>query len=64
MDFNDMRAYFSVIMFALLIGIYIWAWSKKRKQDFNEASNLPFNEPEQPLPVTKNNTIGNSGEKI
>ena len=49
MDWNDVRAVFSVIMFALLIGIYVWAWSKNRKEGFNEAANLPFDEPEQPL---------------
>jgi len=53
MDINDLRAYFSVVMFALLIGIYLWAWSKNRKQDFNEAANLPFSEPEQPAPLIK-----------
>lgn len=69
MDWNDVRAAFSVIMFALLIGIYVWAWSKNRKADFNEAANLPFAEPEQPAPCTDaglnlNGTGNISGEKI
>ncbi len=65
MNFDDIRAVFSVIMFALLISIYIWAWSKNRKQDFNEAANLPFNEPEQPVPDTSLKTSKNtSGEKV
>ena len=64
MDFNDIRAYFSVVMFALLIGIYIWAWSKNRKQDFNEAANLPFTEPEQPASIKNKNVSGHiNGEK-
>jgi len=66
MDLNDLRAFFSVVMFALLIGIYFWAWSKNRKQDFNEAANLPFDEPEQPKPLNKESTaynkIHNSGD--
>ncbi len=63
MDINDIRAYFSVVMFALLIGIYLWAWSKKRKQDFNEAANLPFDEPEQPAPLKPKNSHDNDGVK-
>ena len=51
MDINDLRSAFSVIMFVMLAGIYIWAWSKKRKTDFEQAANLPFSEPEQPTPL-------------
>jgi len=29
-------------MFVTFIGICIWAWSGKRKADFDEAANLPF----------------------
>ena len=64
MDINDIRAYFSVVMFALLIGIYIWAWSKNRKQDFIDAANLPFDEPEQPTPLKQQNTHSNDGVKV
>lgn len=63
MDWNDVRAAFSVVMFALLVGIYIWAWSKNRKTDFNEAANLPFAEPEHPAPVV-NSTGKMNGEKL
>lgn len=67
MDWNDVRAVFSVIMFALLIGIYVWAWSKNRKDDFNTAANLPFDEPEQPLATAATTAVPenkNSGEKL
>jgi len=63
MDINDLRAAFSVIMFIVIIGIYVWAWSKKRARDFNEAANLPFTEPEQPAAVNAN-ANDNSGEKL
>jgi len=71
MDLTDLRAAFSVIMFVLLAGIYIWAWSKNRKHDFNEAANLPFNEPEypakthlvEPSSTTNKNNNGHSGDK-
>jgi len=28
----------------LFVGIVIWAWSGKRKQEFDEAANIPFHE--------------------
>ncbi len=48
MDIHDIRAMFSVIMFAMFIGIVAWAWSNKRRGAFSEAANLPLNEPEHP----------------
>ena len=35
------------MMFIAFIGIFLWAYSSKRKADFDEAANLPFaDEPE------------------
>ncbi|RMG27875.1 MAG: CcoQ/FixQ family Cbb3-type cytochrome c oxidase assembly chaperone [Gammaproteobacteria bacterium] len=42
MDINDIRALFTVLVFVAFIGVWIWAWSDKRKQAFEEAANLPF----------------------
>lgn len=36
----------TVLVTVLFIGVVIWAWSKKRKKDFDEASRLPFDEDE------------------
>ena len=52
MDINDLRSIFTLILLVTFIAIVIWAWSKKRKHDFNEAANLPLNEPEAP-PASK-----------
>jgi len=41
-DINDIRAFFTVLVFACFIGVWIWAWSDKRKQAFDEAARLPF----------------------
>lgn len=41
-DINDIRALFTVLVFVAFIGVWIWAWSDKRKQAFEEAANLPF----------------------
>ena len=43
-DINLIRSIFTVLVFATFIGVCIWAWSSKRKRDFDDASNIPFNE--------------------
>jgi len=53
MDLNDIRSWHTVILFAVFIGIVIWAWSGKSKRRFNEAAQLPFNEVEHPLEENK-----------
>ena len=40
MDINDIRAWSTVVLFVAFIGIVIWAWSSKRKRDFDEAARL------------------------
>ena len=44
----------------VFIGIVIWAWSGKRKQRFDDAANIPFNEDRQPQTDsdTKENSHG------
>ena len=48
MDIVTVRSIFTVLVFATFIGVWIWAWSGKRKQAFDEAANLPFVEDGQP----------------
>ena len=46
MDFiqwvSDARSVVTLICMSTFIGIVIWAYSASRKQDFDEAANLPF----------------------
>ena len=42
MDINALREIVTVLSFLLFIGIVVWAWSKRRKEDFKQAANLPF----------------------
>lgn len=49
MDINDLRALFTVVLFVVFIGIWIWAWSGKRRPAFEEAARLPL-EDETPEP--------------
>lgn len=49
MDINDFRSWYTVVLFAVFIGIVWWAYSGKSKRRFEDASQLPFNEVEHPL---------------
>jgi cytochrome c oxidase cbb3-type subunit 4 len=51
MDIIDIRSWFTLVMIITFISIVIWAWSKKRVKDFDEAANLPLNELETPRPL-------------
>ncbi len=42
MDPGTWRGMFTVFMFLAFIGVFIWAWSSRRKHDFHEAANLPL----------------------
>ena len=42
MDINDLRGISTALLMVSFIGLWIWAWSKKRKKAFDEAANLPF----------------------
>ena len=48
MDLVTLRSIFTVLVFAAFIGVWIWAWSGKRKKAFDEAANLPFVEDANP----------------
>lgn len=48
MDLVTLRSIFTVLVFVTFIGVWIWAWSSKRKQAFDEAANLPFVEDGNP----------------
>jgi len=41
-DLNDIRAWHTVILLAVFVGIIAWAYSKGRRTAFDEAANLPF----------------------
>jgi cytochrome c oxidase cbb3-type subunit IV len=46
-DINDLRGLSTVLMLGSFLGLCVWAYSKARTEEFNEAANLPFaDEPE------------------
>jgi cytochrome c oxidase cbb3-type subunit IV len=42
MDIDDLRVVVTVVSFIVFVGIVVWAYSRKRKRDFDEAAQLPF----------------------
>lgn len=42
MDFTFLQSVWTIVIMVTFIGIVLWAWSGKRKQDFDEAARLPF----------------------
>ena len=44
MDLTIVHAYWTVAMLVIFVGIWVWAWSSKRKTAFDEAARLPLEE--------------------
>lgn len=42
MDINDFRAWHTLVLLLVFLGIVFWAYSKRRKAPFDEAAELPF----------------------
>ena len=39
---ESFHSWWTLALLIIFIGIVLWAWSGKRKEDFEEAANLPF----------------------
>jgi cytochrome c oxidase cbb3-type subunit 4 len=46
MDVNLLRAAVTLFSFAVFVAIVVWAWSRRRREDFDEAALLPFQDGE------------------
>ena len=44
MDVNDLRIATTLISCAVFIGILVWAFSRRNKEDFEAASKLPLDQ--------------------
>jgi cytochrome c oxidase cbb3-type subunit 4 len=42
MDLNDLRSLATVLIFLAFLGIAAWAWSSRRRADFDAAAQLPL----------------------
>ena len=55
MDINTLRGLSTLFLLFAFVGLVFWAYSAKRKKDFDEAANLPFADEDLPgeSPVQK-----------
>ncbi len=42
------HSWFTVVLLVVFIGIVLWAYSGRRKKDFDEAAQLPFRGEDRP----------------
>ena len=49
--YTTLSSAFTVLSFALFIGIVAWAWSARRSEAFAAAANAPFALADQPVEV-------------
>jgi cytochrome c oxidase cbb3-type subunit 4 len=42
MDINTLRGLSTILVMIVFIGICLWAFNGRKKKDFDEAANLPF----------------------
>ncbi|RMF96578.1 MAG: cbb3-type cytochrome c oxidase subunit 3 [Gammaproteobacteria bacterium] len=50
MDAGTWRGIFTVVMLLLFVGICIWAYSSRRRSDFDEAARLPLEPDGESIP--------------
>ena len=46
MDINTLRGISTIFVLIVFLGICLWAYSGKKKKDFDDAANLPFQDDE------------------
>lgn len=56
MDINDFRGLLTAILLVSFVGLWIWAWSSRRKADFDASAALPLKEDQ---PVSNNGRENN-----
>jgi len=42
MDINTFRGIVTAVLLVLFISLVVWAWSKRRRPDFDAAARLPL----------------------
>ena len=49
MDMVTLRSVMTLVAFVIFLGIIAWAWSSRRKPDFDAAARLPFDDEDDEL---------------
>jgi cytochrome c oxidase cbb3-type subunit 4 len=48
MDYGTLQGILTIIVMVTFVGIFAWAYSSRRKKQFDEAANLVFSDDEKP----------------
>ncbi|BBI53037.1 hypothetical protein HORIV_54580 [Vreelandella olivaria] len=64
MDTGTFRGLITLILIFAFIGIALWAYSKRRKPDFDEAANLPLPTTMSYRPVTSTLRVNATAKRI
>lgn len=62
MDINVFRGVILITLMISFAGLWVWAWSRKRKPAFHEASLLPLEEDDGQVPNEDARLNGKGGE--
>lgn len=57
MDTNDFRSLFTVLVFAIFMGIVWWAYSARRQDSFKDAANVVFEDDEHLIPKNDESSV-------
>ena len=44
MDINTVRGLITAVLLVAFVALFFWAWSHKRKEDFDEAAQIPLSD--------------------
>jgi cytochrome c oxidase cbb3-type subunit 4 len=50
MNYSDLSSIMTVVMLTVFIGIVLWAWSGRRREDFEAAARVPLEDDAEPAP--------------
>ena len=53
MELDALRSIITVLAFAAFVGVVAWAYSRRRKRDFEHAASLPFVDDELEGPAAR-----------
>jgi cytochrome c oxidase cbb3-type subunit 4 len=56
MDINEFRGAVTAITMLAFLGVWVWAWSKRRKVDFDASAKLPLEEDQYITDKTRGNS--------
>ncbi|OYT88463.1 MAG: CcoQ/FixQ family Cbb3-type cytochrome c oxidase assembly chaperone [Burkholderiales bacterium PBB6] len=48
-DINVMRSVVTLVSLVLFLGLMLWTWSRKRKDFFDDAAQVPFLDDDAPV---------------